>query len=163
MALEESVKIYKFQQNYAEMLLKDLDADRAFDLICDGSVSAAWVIGHLGLVANNVTGMLGGTSKIDAEAWKPLFGGGSTASADAAAYPAWDELLKVFREGHGSLLAAVAGAKDEQLSQPNPVEMLRDGLATTGDFVSFVLTGHFAMHLGQLSTWRRAQGQAPLF
>ena len=32
-----------------------------------------------------------------------------------------------------------------------------------GDFLSFVTTSHVALHLGQLSTWRRVQGQAPLF
>lgn len=163
MAFEQETKIYRFQQGYAEGLLKDLDASKAFELICSGGVSPAWIIGHLALVSNNVTAILGGTPKVDIDAWGPLFGGGSTASADAAGYPSWDELLAAFREGHGLITAAVEGATAEQQAQPNPIEMLREGLPTMGDFLSFVTTSHVALHLGQLSTWRRVQGQAPLF
>jgi len=32
-----------------------------------------------------------------------------------------------------------------------------------GDFFSFVLTGHEALHPGQLSAWRRARGKTELF
>lgn len=163
MAFEQETKIYRFQQGYAEGLLKDLDASKASELICDGGVSPAWIIGHLALVSNHVAAMLGGSPKVDTEVWGPLFGGGSVATADAAGYPAWDELLAAFREGHSLITAAVAGATDEQLAQPNPVDMLREGLPTMHDFVSFVLSSHVALHLGQLSTWRRVQGQPPLF
>ncbi len=163
MAFEQETKIYRFQQGYAEGLLKDLDASKAFELICADGVSPAWIIGHLALVSNHVTAMLGGTPKVDTEAWGPLFGGGSVAAADGAGYPTWDELQAAFREGHGLITAAVEGATAEQLAQPNPVEMLREGLPTMGDFLSFVTTSHVALHLGQLSTWRRVQGQPPLF
>ena len=46
-------------------LQADIAEDDAYKLICDGGVSPAWIIGHLGLVANNVITMCGGQPKID--------------------------------------------------------------------------------------------------
>jgi len=51
----------------------------------------------------------------------------------------------------------------EQLDQTNISERMRPNLPKMHDLLSFVLTGHEAMHLGQLSTWRRVQGHPPLF
>ncbi|MBB6430945.1 DinB family protein [Algisphaera agarilytica] len=163
MAFEQEITVYRFQAGYAEMLLDGLDADKAFSLICDGGVSPAWIIGHLGFVSNNVASRFGGESKIDLEAWGKLFSGGSTPTADASDYPSWDELLGVYRQGHEVFIATISGIGEDVLSAENPNERMRQGLPTVEDFLSFVATGHVAMHLGQLSTWRRVQGQPPLF
>jgi len=165
MALEQEVKVYQFQLGYGEMLLKDLDADKAFSLICDGGVHPAWIIGHLGYVANGMLARCGGEPKIDLEAGKPLFAGGSKPAADdASRYPSWDQLLATWRQGHADVAALAPTLTDEVLSLPNPSDRMRaNGLPTMQDLLSFVLTGHEGMHLGQLSTWRRVQGQPPLF
>ncbi len=42
-------------------------------------------------------------------------------------------------------------------------ERFRKLMPTLGDGMTFLLTGHFWMHLGQLSAWRRACGMPPLF
>jgi hypothetical protein len=161
--LEQEVKVYQFMQGYGEMLLADIPDDGAFKLICDGGVHPAWIIGHLGFVANRVLAMCGGEAKIDTEGWKPLFGGGSTPTSDPGAYPKWNELIDIWKQGHADVVALVPAMTDESLSQPNPNDRMREALPTVGDFLSFVLTGHEAMHLGQLSTWRRVQGRPPLF
>jgi len=163
MALEQEIKVYQFQLAYGEILLKDIDPGKVFALICDGGASPAWLVGHLALVANDVVAMCGGQPQIDVETWKPLFGGGSQPRAGPSAYPAWEELLAAWKAGHAAVAAVVPGVPAEQLITENPVEFLREGLPTLHDFLSFVLTGHEAMHMGQLSTWRRVQGQPPLF
>lgn len=163
MALEQEITVYRFLQGYGEGLLDGFDADKATTLICAGGVHPAWIIGHLGFVANRVATLLGGESKIDLDAWKPLFGGGSTPTTDAAAYPAWDELLGVWRGGEKQLAELAPKATAELLAQPNPNERMKGALPSMQDFLAFVLTGHPAMHLGQLSTWRRVQGHPPLF
>ena len=165
MALEQEVKVYQFLQGYGEMLLADIAEEDAFKLICDGGVSPAWIMGHLGFVANRIQAMCGGEPKIDTEAWQPMFGGGSTPTgeADRETYPAWDELVKTWKQGHADLAALAPTISTEQLSSPNPNERMKAALPTIQDFLGFVLTGHDAMHLGQLSTWRRVQGRAPLF
>lgn len=165
MALEQEVKVYQFLLGYGEMLLADITEDDAYKLICDGGVSPAWIIGHLGFVANRILVMCGGESKIDIEAWKPLFGGGNqpTGEADRGSYPAWDELKETWRQGHADVAAIAPTVPADKLAEPNPNERLRTTLPTIEDFLGFVLTSHDAIHLGQLSTWRRVQGRAPLF
>ena len=165
MALEQEVKVYQFLLGYGEMLLADIPDEDAYKLICDGGVSPAWIIGHLGFVANRILVMCGGESKVDADKWQPLFGGGSkpTGENDRESYPVWDELKTVWRQGHADVAAIAPTVSTDKLAEPNPNERLKDGLPTIEDFLGFVLTGHDAMHLGQLSTWRRVQGRPPLF
>lgn len=165
MALEQEVKVYQFLLGYGEMLLADIAEEDAFKLICDGGVSPAWIMGHLGFVANRIIALCGGEPKVDTEALTPLFGGGSkpVGEADRDTYPSWDELKRVWRQGHADIEAIAPNVSADQLSQPNPNERMKDALPTIEDFLGFVLTGHDAMHLGQLSTWRRVQGHPPLF
>jgi len=40
---------------------------------------------------------------------------------------------------------------------------MKEMLPTVRDGVSFLLTGHLGVHLGQLSAWRRMVGLPPLF
>lgn len=165
MAFEQERKVYRFQQGYGEMLLGAMDKAQAFKLICDNGVHPAWVIGHLALVAHNMTKRLGGGEGTiaDEARWKTLFGGGSKPVPDAAQYPSFDEIIATWRKGHDALDAAVANAKPDALTQQNPAERMRAVLPTVGDLVSFILTGHEGMHLGQLSTWRRLQGMPAMF
>ncbi|MGB0769048.1 MAG: DinB family protein [Phycisphaeraceae bacterium] len=165
MPYEQEAKVYQFLQAYGEMLLADIPDEQAFKPICEGGVSPAWIIGHLGFVAERVLAMGGGEPSIDFDANKPLFGGGSTprGPADREIYPAWDELLAIWRNGHKKVVALLPSLTPELLSAENPNERMRGALPTVGDLFSFILTGHEAMHLGQLSTWRRVQGRPPLF
>lgn len=165
MAFEQENKVYQFLLGYGEMLLADIPEADAFKLICDGGVSPAWIIGHLGFVGNRAITLCGGASSLDFDAWKPLFGGGShpKGDADAEDYPSWDALLKVWRQARADIAALLPNVDTESLQVPNPNERMRGGLPTVHDLVSFMLTGHEAMHLGQLSTWRRVQGRPPLF
>jgi len=163
MSLTQETKIYSFLLDYGEGLLDGIKPEQAGTLICEGGVNPAWIIGHLGLVANNALHILGGTPGIDIDRYKSLFSGGTQASTDPAAYPAWDELLTTWREGHAAVVATAADVSEDVLGAPNPIDRFRDALPTTRDFLGFVLTGHEAVHLGQLSTWRRVQGHGPLF
>ena len=163
MALEQEVKVYQFLQGYGEMVLADITDEDAYKLICDGGVSPAWIIGHLGFVANRIIAMCGGKPKIDFDAWQPLFGGGSKPTNEQGGMPSWDTLLNVWREGHTDLAALAPTVSTELLAGENPNERMKQALPTIEDFLGFVLTGHEGMHLGQLSTWRRVQGRPPLF
>lgn len=163
MAFGQELKQFKFLHGYGQMLLADINAGNGYKLVCDSGVSPAWVIGHLALVVNTGLQLSGGTPKTDVEAWKPMFGGGSTPTTDASAYPPWDELLAAWHQAHTEVADEIAQAGPEALSRPNPNKRMREGLPTVGDLISFMLTGHESLHLGQLSTWRRVQGRPPLF
>ena len=44
------------------------------------------------------------------------------------------------------------------LDGANPFAPVRDGFPTAGEFLAYLMTGHFAYHLGQLVAWRGAAG-----
>lgn len=167
MALEQERKVYRFLMGYGDMLLGALEPKDAFAPMCDGGVHPAWALGHLAIVGHNMGKRFGGAGLWDdaeAERWKKLFAGGSRVTAGPEAYPAFDEIVAAWKRGHGVFDAAAASASPEVLAQPNPVERLRGGgLPTLGDLASFLLTAHEAMHVSQVSTWRRTRGMPPLF
>ncbi|MEM7626773.1 MAG: DinB family protein [Planctomycetota bacterium] len=163
MALEQEMTMYRFLQNYGEGLLGGLDADRAFVASTEGGHHPAWILGHLALVGNQGAQLLGGTPAIDIEAWKPLFGIGSQPTARAESYPEWAELVGAWRQTREVASSSAAAIDEEKLNEPNPIERRRDTLPTLGNFVGFIFTSHEAVHLGQLSAWRRGQGLPPLF
>ena len=163
MALEQEVKVYRFQLAYAEGLLKDIDADGAFKLMCEGGVHPAWSVGHLAMVAGNILKLAGGEPGFDLDQYKALFGGGTKAEPDASKYPAWAQIVSTWKTAREQAAEAALKISDEQLAGPNPNEFLREGLPTLHDFLSFVLTAHEMMHISQLSSWRRIQGHPPLF
>jgi hypothetical protein len=84
-------------------------------------------------------------------------------TAIRADYPSKAELLTKFDEAHDLLQRAVVAATPEQLAKPSPHPRTKDKLPTIQDLVGFLLTGHFGVHLGQLTTWRRMIGLPALF
>ncbi|MEE9405655.1 MAG: DinB family protein [Algisphaera sp.] len=164
MALKDEITTYQFWKQYGESLLQNVDVDNAWKRLSgEGSHNPAWIMGHLAWVANMLVEGFGETSQIDMKAWGERFGMGSNSTDDADGGPSWDELLAAWREGHDAVVAHVGNVTAEILAAPNPFEALRGSFPTTGEFFSFLLSGHESLHLGQLSAWRRAQGESPLF
>ena len=87
-----------------------------------------------------------------------LFGSGSAATADAGAYPSKDELLPALDAACAAGLAALAGLSPEALTTPMPDEDMRDYFPTVGDAMVYMMLVHESIHMGQLTSWRRAMG-----
>ncbi|MEM6458701.1 MAG: DinB family protein [Planctomycetota bacterium] len=163
MSLASQITFYRFLHRYGEGLLADIDAEQAVIPVVEGGHHPAWIIGHLGLIGSRGVAMLGGEPAVDHDAWEPLFGIGSQPSADASHYPAWDELLGGWRDAHVAADRLAETVSEARLDEPNPIERRRDVLPTVRDMAGFVFASHEALHLGQLSAWRRVHGRPPLF
>jgi hypothetical protein len=163
MAFENERSIYRFMQGFGESLIAEITANEAFTQVCDNGNHPAWILGHLALVADRMATTLGAAPALDHDEWGKLFGLGSEPVGDGLGYPAWDELVAAWKAGHARLDAAATDPDEAILQRPNPNERTRPALPTFGHLLTFILTGHESMHLGQLSTWRRVQGHAPLF
>ena len=57
--------------------------------------------------------------------------------------------------------ALIEQAEDEVFQQQNPNEAMREKFATIGAMHGFYVGGHFMMHMGQMSAWRRMAGLGP--
>jgi uncharacterized damage-inducible protein DinB len=89
--------------------------------------------------------------------WSKLFDHGTKPNPDAK-YPAKATLLAKLEEAHRRLAALLEKVDQATLDQPTPDEQMRKVVPTIGDALVFLATTHEAIHLGQLSAWRRAQG-----
>ncbi|NUQ12280.1 MAG: DinB family protein [Gemmatimonadaceae bacterium] len=122
-----------------------------------GLKTAGWLVGHLA-----VTGDFGrricGLSTICPKEWRTHFNPGTFPSPDPATYPPMAELRDAMLNVYRGLFAEAPSAPDEVLSRPNPYVPAQPFIPTAGEFAAYLMTGHLAHHLGQLSSWHAAAG-----
>jgi hypothetical protein len=118
----------------------------------------AWLLAHLHTYHPVIADLL--RAKEPADPATAKYGKGSVVSDDPADYPAWDELLASYRQGHADVLAALDDADEQKLQGPMPIKRWAErGFPQFGSILGYLMVRHEALHLGQLSTWRRAAGK----
>ncbi len=160
--LESEQKVNQFLLGYARTLLGDLGDDQIAEQPLPGVNHPAWILGHLTFSTDICRDLLG-APKVLPEAWTTQYGVGSRPVTDRSAYPSKDELLSMLERGFAEVRGLVAHATEEQMTAPTAHPRIKDSLPTTRDLLSFLLTAHVAIHLGQLTTWRRMRGMDPMF
>lgn len=160
--LDTEIKVNQFLVGYCRMLLKDIADERMAEQPLPGVNHPAWILGHLAFSADGAIARLGGEKLLPPE-WTSLFGPGSKVSSVRSDYPATDELVRAVEQGFEKARQLAQSATPEQLAAPTVNPAMKGALPTARDGVAFLLTGHLGVHLGQLSSWRRMIGLAPLF
>jgi hypothetical protein len=134
------------------------DEHRALQPIA-GVKTAGWLVGHL-----SVTGDFGrricGLTPMCSKEWRSLFNPGTFPSLDASVYPPMAELLDTCVAVYKDFLANAPDAADDVLAMPNPYTVAITAFPTSGDFASYLMTGHLGHHMGQLGSWHAAAGLA---
>jgi uncharacterized damage-inducible protein DinB len=122
-----------------------------------------WTVGHIAFVEGDFARVLFGEPN-PVEHWRPLFGQGSKPTADASAYPSYDEVLATYRDLRAKNLARLDAIGEEGLDRRS--EMVPPGfdeeMKTVGHSL-LVIVLHQMSHLGQLAVARRAAGKEPRF
>ena len=157
---ERELRTFRFLLGYGELLLSDVTESEMTAQPVDGMNHPAWVLGHLAIAFDRHAEYAGVEREL--RNWDSLFGMGSTPSADADAYPSKDELLKAWKAAGERFAAAVESANEAALQTPTEGPLVGP-FPTTADFLSFSLTSHTSIHLGQLSAWRKAMGRPAMF
>lgn len=164
MSLEAPRRVYGLMQKYGQGLIDNIDPQKVFVPLAERGSHPAWIFGHLCWSGLSMASMLGDEpAGAEAQALAPLFGEKVDVSPSATRYPSWREITEQWRKTHERLDAAAAHLPAERLADATPIAELAETLPTVGDLVTFMLSAHEAMHLGQISAWRRAQGMPPLF
>ena len=106
------------------------------------------------------SGRRGGPKKTqNKDGWEELFSFNSTCDDDTGQYPGKDEVVGHFMERHAAAGDLLASIDDAVLAAELPDEhRMKARMGTVGNMVNFLLVAHPAIHLGQLSAWRRALG-----
>jgi hypothetical protein len=160
--LDSAILVNQFLLRYNRMLVTDIADERLAEQPLPGVNHPAWILGHLAFSTDAALGLLGADKALPAE-WVALFNPGSKPLPDRCSYPSKDALLKALEGGFERVRQRLPAATPEQLAQPTKNPRMREGLPTVKEGLTFLLTGHLGLHLGQLSSWRRLIGLPPLF
>lgn len=151
-----------------EALLKDVPDDK-FARFAPGDGSPieanhpAFIYGHLGIYPTRILSAAGldGSAIAPPVSYLELFENGKVCrdDEDGSIYPARAEIVDLYERAHRAAIDAVAGMSDAQLKATHSIEgRMAEMFPTVGHVAGFLLVGHTMMHLGQMSTWRRAIG-----
>lgn len=158
--IEHVLAVGERNLGYANALIADVPEERMCEQPAGYPNHPAWQIGHIALTSDFVGAMLGLEPALPAQ-WKDLFMTGSVPTAAASLYPTKSELLQALADQHARFSKALRTADASTLAQPLPDENLRRIFPTIGAIATSALTSHEAIHLGQLSVWRRLAGLPP--
>lgn len=125
----------------------------------------AWVYGHLSIYAPRVINELGGDSSVlqIGDEWMELFSAKSKCLDDPEGkiYPAMDQIVAKLFDGYRAAEQILRDTSDETFAQPNSNATLQSRFPTLGSMHCFYVGGHFMLHMGQISAWRRMTGLGP--
>jgi len=156
------IVLNKFNRAYLNSLLKDLP-DEELDVQPHPELhSARWILAHLAIASDYGSKMIDLPS-LCPRAWHEAYGPASQAGTAATVKPSRGELLAAIDDGYSRICYALPTVSVEHFSAQHGVALIAGTLLKTrGDLICNILTTHFAMHLGQLSTNRRLMGRPPL-
>ncbi|TWT81790.1 hypothetical protein CA13_32430 [Planctomycetes bacterium CA13] len=152
---------------YAERLLTDVTPNQfaRFARIGDTVIQsnhAAFNYGHLSLYASKIIEGVGGDPSVyqPSEAFVEVFSKDATCvdDPDGDIYPSMQEVVDALVRNYTAAIEALEAADDEVFMKPNPNVSMRERFSTTGAMLGFYIGGHFMIHMGQTSAWRRAMG-----
>ena len=145
---------------YAEQLVNTIPADMFSKMPLKDLNSAAFNIGHLSIYGDRICSALGRADLVKPMPYSvDLFKNGAPCLDQPGLYPSKDVLVSTFFERQRRAIEALKGASEATLAAENPAEgRVKEMFPTIGGAVGFLLSGHVAMHLGQVSAWRRVMG-----
>lgn len=147
--------------SYAKKILDDVDESRFADRPV-GLNPPAWLLLHLATAADYAANLLGGNPVCPAN-WNEMADTKKPVSSSLDDYPPPGELKKYLGLSYENVSQLLERATPEQLNAPQKLGFYEEELPTVSDIVGFLMVSHFAIHLGQLSAWRRAIGRPPIF
>jgi hypothetical protein len=149
---------------YADLLVKDIPADKFAHMPVPNFNHPAFNMGHLSLYPNRMFLMIGQPELIvEKPGYSDLFKAGTPCVEQDGRYPHKDEILKYFRERYAALDSAISQTPDDVWQRENPLEgRMREVFPLVGIAVNFMLNNHLMSHLGQISAWRRLIGMGPV-
>jgi len=163
MAIDSTVMhSFHFSVGFLKSLLEGIGDDKMTHQPNPGMNHPAWITGHL-VTSMEFGAKLAGASYKAPDGWGDLFGMKSTPSDDASKYPDMATLLAELDKAVAAVTPSLELITADALAAQMPDEGFRQMMPTVGDGLTFLINGHIAMHVGQLSAWRRACGMPPLF
>ena len=155
--MHDSVTQCRFLIREMEEITSDLNDEHRALQARPGTKTAGWLIGHIA-VTGDYGRRLCGRAPLCPKEWRAIFNPGSQPSPNAEEYPSMQLLLRTAHDVYRDLCEAALNADPASLAIENPFAPGRADFPTAGVFVRYLMSGHLAYHLGQLTEWRSAAG-----
>ncbi len=153
------LRSWAHQRGYAQRLVADLsDEDMVSQPVAGVTMNhPAWVLSHLTLYAGIVGAMLRGEEFEDP--LKHRHGRESRPVNDVNEYPRKEALLAEYFRVHDDAARVLGEVGTGALEREMTLPRWRERWPRVGDAVIHLMLHHEAVHLGQISAWRRAGGR----
>jgi hypothetical protein len=159
--IAEILRSNKLVLDYLRRLVADIPDDHMTRQYGGVINHPAWIIGHIIYSHQTIGGEMGIAAWLPDD-WGSKFGTGSVPLDKPGSYPDKKMLLQAIDDGQNRLHTALSAAPESNMDKPLPDVSYRKILPTVGHAVLHILTAHTAVHVGQLTVWRRASGLGPL-
>jgi hypothetical protein len=148
--------------DYTRRLVADLRDEQMIAQPVAGVVMnhPAWILCHLSVYGPVMAACLRGEPFDDPRTHR--FGMGSRPVNDLAAYPPRERVIAEHVAGCSAAAEALRAASPARLAEPPPLERWKGRFPDIAFLVMHLMVRHPAVHLGQLSAWRRAMGLPPV-
>ncbi len=145
---------YRWSAETIERLVSDIANDQFSVQPVKAINHPAWLLGHVSIY-NDIIAALLRDDPFD-DPWEQPCGKNSHPVADRSSYPSKDEIITRFSSGVAFACEAIESAPVEVWSAPLKHPTWGKQFETISPAVTFLATTHLALHVGQLSGWRRA-------
>ncbi len=160
--ITEIINQLNFNRKYLEQLISDVPEDQMHINPSRGLENhPAFALGHLITAYANLYSNLTG-EYILATGFKEIFlrngpGDPTLPNEDTSVYPTKAAMLAELEVQHNRMVNYLQHISTEKLAEKFEWR-LGAHFPTYGDRIMFLCTNHYAMHNGQLASWRRAMG-----
>lgn len=155
--MDLEIKLFQMVRRMLGKMVEEIPSGDFQRLPSGGGNSPNWLLGHLTVVNLMGVATLGGRPG-GLKEMLPVYGPGSKPTEDTTTLSSKEELLETFNATADQFVALVEAATADQLNAQRESPILREVLPTNRDIVGHLLTTHLALHVGQLSAWRRGHG-----
>jgi len=162
--LELEQKLYGFNLGILDKMMEDVGDDELAAQPIPKMNSPRWILGHLAIAHDMMLQMLEADG-VCPSGWREAFGPGSVPNAEGLPTPTKTELLDALRQQFERFQDVSKRVTPDTLAKSHAarLEILQKVFPTRGELTAQLVSNHFALHLGQLSAWRRATGRAAMF
>ena len=155
--IQEALNSFDLHLEFLRRLVSDLDDTQMVAQPPNMPNHPAWTIGHLAFSLQQIAGECGLSPWLPDD-WAAKFGTGSEPTSETDTFPHKATLLQRLEDSKQRLFSVVQSLGEVGLANPLPDVRYRDRFPTIGHAVVHILSGHTALHLGQLTVWRRLIG-----
>ena len=146
----------EFTRHITNLLITAFPEDQRLHQPYDGANHLLWQVGHLGVSAQGLAGMIDPSHPKPDPSLDKLFGVKSAPMADASAYPDYAEVHTYFDQAMADLIALIADKDDAWFEQKVGEEQAMFGPTFAG--VVMTVCWHEGLHAGQITTLRKSLG-----